>query len=654
MKRKMVYIGISYAIGLFCASVFSKPVLAAMFCVGVALCTAFLRKKKFTELICCIICFIFGFGYYVIYDYTYFSPLYGYDGKAAKISGKVVELSENGDNVTLTVKGTIDDHEAKVLVYADNVNVQTGDLIDAYGALTSFESSYIFDTEGYYNSRGIILAMYNPEYMYVYDGGFSLVRAVSMYADSVKNSFKRLLPNEEGDLLCAMLFGDKSGLDKSGKTMFYRSGIGHIMATSGLHLAVIVSMLMILPFLRKNPVLKAITMLVAGGIFVVCARFSLSVIRAYIMLALCYCAPLFFRKSDTLNSLCISVLIMTIPSPYIISSPSFVLSVWGVLSASVFAPFLCEGIKSYLVKSLAYSACVSVCIIPAGILYFDEISMISPIANILLIPLSTFALCAAAVAFVFAKAMFIAKPLLALAGFACHLVNLGVNFLASLGFASIPAGNKYLRIYIWLAFFGIVLSFLINSADKQRLGVVTLAFACLLLVSGTERFFVEKSHFTAVYSDGSGTVCIVKNNNGISVIDGGAGKSTDFVLKYLASVGIYEIDTVYLVCDAYSSQSEWEYCAEHLKIGAFYNCIDGYEDENVKILTDGRYAAYASGFAMCVTDDAANPLDDCDFTFLLGDDSNESFICESSVKGFVIKENFGNINIDYLEYSQEE
>ncbi len=654
MKRKMAFIGISYAIGLFCASVFSTAVLVFILLCGTMFGILLWQKKKFFELICCMLCFMFGFAYYIFYDSANFSPLYHYDGESAKLSGKVVEIVENGDKLTLTVDGTVGEHDAKVLVYTDNTAVDIGDLVDAYGKLSTFKSSYIFDSKGYYKSKGIILAMYNPKYIYTFDGGFSFVHYVNCYADSVKQTFRRTLPNEEGELLCAMLFGDKSGIDQTGKTMFYRSGIGHIMATSGLHLVVIISMLAALPFLRKNPFAKAIAMIIFGGVFVVCARFSSSVIRAYIMLVLCYCAPLFFRKSDTLNSLAISILIMTLPFPYIISSPSFVLSVCGVLSASVFAPFLTEEIKSKPLKALLYPLCVSVCIIPAGVYYFDEISLISPIANILLIPLCTFALCTSAIAFVFAKVTLIVKPLLAVSGFACRLVNFGVKFLSSFKFAAISGTGPIMHTFLPIALFALVFRFLMFTEEKKRFVKVAIAMACMTVVAGVEHYFNEKSSFTAVYSDSSGTVCIIKNQNGISVIDAGAAKSTDFVIKYLSSYNFSKIDSVYLVCDAYSSQSKWEYCAESYEIDAFYNCTLGYEDENVKISECGDYVALTSSFTLAVIDDVESPFNNCDNVFLLGKEQYENYICESFVKSFVIKDKFGTVYSDCLEYAQED
>lgn len=654
MKRKMAFIGMSYAIGLFCASLFSSFVLAVTVFCGALFSAMLWQKKKFADLMCCIVCFLLGFSYYVVYDLSQISPLYSYDGESAKLCGNIVEISENGDKVTLTVEGTIDDCKAKVLVYTDNTAADIGDSVEAYGKLSSLKSTYIFDSKSYYKSKGIVLAMYNPKYIYAFDGGFSFISYVTDYAQSVKQSFKRMLPNEEGELLCAMLFGDKSGIDQSGKTEFYRSGIGHIMATSGLHLVVIVSMLAAIPFLRKNPFAKAIAMILSGGIFVVCAGFSSSVIRAYIMLTLCYCAPLFFRKSDTLNSLAISILIMTLPSPYIIASPSFVLSVFGVLSTAVFAPFLCENIKSNLVKTIIYPMCISICIIPAGVLYFDEISLISPISNILLIPLCTFALCTSAIAFVFADVTLVVKPLLALAGFACRLVNFGVKALSSFKFAAISGASTIMHIYILIATFAVTVAFLMFADDKKRLTKVFAAMLGMLVFSGVDSYLVEKSNFVAVYSGSDGTVCIVKNENGVSVIDAGCGKACDFAIKYLSSHGISKIDSVYLLCDVYSSQSKWEYCAEDYKIGNFYNCTLGLEDENVKITEYGDYCVYAHSFSLAVVDDVQSPLSNCDNVFLLGKEQYENYICQSYVKGFSIRERFGQIRSDCLEYAQEE
>ena len=69
----------------------------------------------------------------------------------------------------------------------------------------------------------------------------------------------------------------------------------------------------------------------------------MSVIRAFIMITLTGSSVLFYRRSDVLNSLCIAVIIITLPSPFVIRDASFLLSVSGAFGIGVFAQYMTKG-----------------------------------------------------------------------------------------------------------------------------------------------------------------------------------------------------------------------------------------------------------------------------------------------------------------------
>ena len=61
----------------------------------------------------------------------------------------------------------------------------------------------------------------------------------------------------EGEFMSGMLFGEKGNLENTDKTMLYRCGIGHIMAVSGLHAAIMAGVIMyILKLLKANRILS--------------------------------------------------------------------------------------------------------------------------------------------------------------------------------------------------------------------------------------------------------------------------------------------------------------------------------------------------------------------------------------------------------------
>ena len=150
-----------------------------------------------------------------------------------------------------------------------------------------------------------------------------------------------------------MLFGDKSGIDDTTKTLLYRAGIGHMMAVSGVHLAVVCSLIwFILCMFNMSKYLRFGILMIFNAAFVILAGMSNSVIRAAVMLFLVYGASLFDRRSDLMNSLGIAVILLTAGNPFVVRDASFVLSVTGVIGIGGIAPVITKMIEDKQGKPL--------------------------------------------------------------------------------------------------------------------------------------------------------------------------------------------------------------------------------------------------------------------------------------------------------------
>ena len=93
----------------------------------------------------------------------------------------------------------------------------------------------------------------------------------------------------------------------------------------------------------------------------------ISILRAGFMYLLMQSAPLFFRRGDTCNSLCIAGVLMTIGNPYLIQDASFLLSFVGTFGIGVFAPWLTKrlrkkGLEWSVLRQFATVTSVSVCV----------------------------------------------------------------------------------------------------------------------------------------------------------------------------------------------------------------------------------------------------------------------------------------------------
>lgn len=95
----------------------------------------------------------------------------------------------------------------------------------------------------------------------------------------------RLFPQQDGALLSAMLWGDKSQLDTSLRAAYQGAGVAHILALSGLHVSFVA---MALNWLTRRVDIRLRLALTAMALFTYCAiaAFPASLLRATLM---CLC-----------------------------------------------------------------------------------------------------------------------------------------------------------------------------------------------------------------------------------------------------------------------------------------------------------------------------------------------------------------------------
>jgi competence protein ComEC len=129
----------------------------------------------------------------------------------------------------------------------------------------------------------------------------------------------------------AMLLGNRSSMGAEEKNTYSRTGIAHLFAISGLHIGVIAAFL---HFLSKGLTLFPwATFALRSSIllvFVLMTGGSASAFRAFSMAISIWLAPLFFRRSHSLNALALSASIDLLCRPLDILSTSFQFS-YGVV-----------------------------------------------------------------------------------------------------------------------------------------------------------------------------------------------------------------------------------------------------------------------------------------------------------------------------------
>lgn len=211
-------------------------------------------------------------------------------------------------------------------------------------------------------------------------------------------------------LIKALVTGDQSDVPASVKTAFRDSGASHILALSGMHLAVIyviLSRLMsVLGNSRKADSARFAIIICSTLFYSIMTGSSPSIIRAFLFILLRETALLTGRKAKPVNILCFALTVQCALDPAVITSASFQLSYLAMCGIYFLYPALRDlypapvPVLKKIWDSTAMSIACQVFTGPLAWLLFGSAPVYFIITNLIAIPLTT-ALMPAALAAVF-------------------------------------------------------------------------------------------------------------------------------------------------------------------------------------------------------------------------------------------------------------
>ncbi|MBN1258054.1 MAG: ComEC/Rec2 family competence protein [Planctomycetes bacterium] len=164
---------------------------------------------------------------------------------------------------------------------------------------------------------------------------YSLNNLLFRVRESLISNTLKLLPGEEGEVLSAVLFGYREGISQETRAKFRRTGTGHLLAISGLHVGLVAGLGWLL--LRKASATHRVS---AAGAIIICLLYlgisgaRPSAVRAAIMAIVYLGGFLISRKSNLINALACAALIILFHNPPALTDAGFLLSFTAVIFLS--------------------------------------------------------------------------------------------------------------------------------------------------------------------------------------------------------------------------------------------------------------------------------------------------------------------------------
>lgn len=255
-----------------------------------------------------------------------------YNNYIVKINN--INEKENYRNICLLIK-------IKKNKNTENKKLKYGDMIFISGLFehaTTRRNYKGFDYSQYLKTKniyGICKTDVNSLKVLKEDSCFVTNMWINKLRNALKNNLRTLLPSDTASIAIALFLGDSSLIEDTQKQTFSNASLSHVLAISGMHVTyVIVGCSWILNRFDKRK--SKYVFIVFLIFFAQLAGGSPSVIRAVIMSSIMIASKIFYRKSDVINNISISCLIILIMNPYNILNLGFQLSFLGTLGIVLF------------------------------------------------------------------------------------------------------------------------------------------------------------------------------------------------------------------------------------------------------------------------------------------------------------------------------
>lgn len=404
-------------------------------------------------------------------------------------------------------------------------------------------------------------------------------------------------------ILKTLAIGDRSQITPQLREAFNRAGVGHVLAISGLHIGMVAAvtfaafrwLLSWIPFMLRHAWTRkgaALLSLAAVVLYAVLAGLSASTQRATIMVAVFLLTCWVGRPHDWLNALATAALVITVIHPPAVMSISFQLSfaavtviLFGLARVSPSTDGQQSGAGRRYLRRLLVFLWVSILAIlgtlPLVMRYFNEVSLLGPLVNLLVVPLVGMVVVPAGLLGVLLSG--VASPLAdgcwQIAAWTLDIMLAVITAVSQWSFAAVQTVTpSVIEMVLFYALAGVMLAW---SRGRRYVWVLCIILAAGLtdgVYWGYQRFFRQNLDVT-VLDVGQGSANLVQLPGGYTILvdGGGIGDNRVFdvgraiVAPYLGYLKIRTLDLVVLSHPNSDHLNGLIYILEHFAVKAVWS-----------------------------------------------------------------------------------
>ena len=547
-RRYFCFICFAFVLTAFALTFYSgfvKIAVAIIAAIGVACSTVLLaraKKRKFEALFALLICFAISVS---AFNSCFFVTRA--KNKAVSFVGentvlvKIISQSGEGEyDVRLLRVGDTESNIKSLLYFETEKELEYGDRL-------AFNADIEASMDSRDRSRLLAVAVREGSEIYVDEAerkNYFSLDGISALCHSLQNKFSAHVDKtfgEYGALAKGLLVNDTSDIDKKTETDFKRSGTSHILAVSGMHIALLMGALELL--LRKIRVKKEIRIVIISlfsVFFLALTAFEASAVRSVLMLFAVYLNYMLREDNDSITALFASVAIIILFSPFAVYDLGMWMSFLATLGILAVYPYFEEKMPYpkqenrfvryslrllvWIAKTVMLTVIANFFLLPIMWYFFGAASISTLPCNLILAPVVTVLMPLCAIATLLGFIPYLSVPFVFVSSRLFDVMMGIVRYFSEMRFGVVSLRYEFVGVLVTLLALALAVLLVIRLKRKLLIFVPMLAFLLAFTLCFSILTATAKPYAVCVQRQDSELV-FVNYGAECSVIDVGKGNS---------------------------------------------------------------------------------------------------------------------------------